>query len=488
MALCEGATATIEGLISRADLNGKRVTLLTFADGRWGTRLIDSSERLRVKPSNLVLYDAVTARLSAQLSCLSHDVLADLAAAMARASQSAHSLADAVLAKHARVAESIFQSPDLLACVLSSFELQDAHAAMVSKIWEQAWKRNMEQRWNEVLRPAPLAVPGIDINAGSSVFMMAAPPSGAFLCCAYNNRSAKILDPSMRVRHSINRFPNHLVQGIAAGEDRIYLSAGGGPDAASRVIAFTSDGGTTGVEFVFENFEDEPSQLALADNVLFAAVDENTYESSRIIALNAHTLEQQFTFGSGFFQADADSITHRATSMTVAGNALYIGRGCSHSLQVFSLAGEHLREVSGDFRVPLQVQHFKERLYLLEEEEYVEGDDLIDEESLPEEEGDDDSEGEDIEEGDDDEADGDDLRRQARKQEIVESLSTNKRVFELSLAGETLQVWKVFPGEPGPTCPFYKRWFWVHSMCVMGDRLILRQGKSDTQKLVALRL
>jgi len=36
---------------------------------------------------------------------------------------------------------------------------------MVSKIWEQAWKRNMEQRWNEVLRPAPLAVPGIDINA-----------------------------------------------------------------------------------------------------------------------------------------------------------------------------------------------------------------------------------------------------------------------------------------------------------------------------------
>jgi len=52
--------------------------------------------------------------------------------------------------------------------------------------------------------------------------MMAAPPSGAFLCCAYNNRSAKILDPSMRVRHSINRFPNqHLVQGVAAGEDRI---------------------------------------------------------------------------------------------------------------------------------------------------------------------------------------------------------------------------------------------------------------------------
>ena len=106
---------------------------------------------------------------------------------------------------------------------------------------------------------------------------------------------------------------------------------------------------------------------------------------------NAHTLEQQFTFGSGFFQADADSMTHRATCMTVAGNALYIGRGHSYSLQVFSLAGEHLREVSGDFRVPLQVQHFKERLYLLDEEEHAEeagGED------------DDDSEGEDVEEGD----------------------------------------------------------------------------------------
>ena len=48
--LCEGMTATIEGLVSRADLNGKHTTLLTFTDGRWGTRLVDGSESVRVKP------------------------------------------------------------------------------------------------------------------------------------------------------------------------------------------------------------------------------------------------------------------------------------------------------------------------------------------------------------------------------------------------------------------------------------------------------
>lgn len=46
--LREGATATIEGLVSRADLNGKLVKLLKFSDGRWGTRLLDDTENVRV--------------------------------------------------------------------------------------------------------------------------------------------------------------------------------------------------------------------------------------------------------------------------------------------------------------------------------------------------------------------------------------------------------------------------------------------------------
>ena len=53
--LREGATATIEGLVSRADLNGKLVKLLKFSDGRWGTRLLDDTENVRVKPANLVV-------------------------------------------------------------------------------------------------------------------------------------------------------------------------------------------------------------------------------------------------------------------------------------------------------------------------------------------------------------------------------------------------------------------------------------------------
>ena len=55
-ALREGMIATIEGLVSRSDLNGKRVTLLAFSDGRWGTTLLDGSESIRVKPANIVPY------------------------------------------------------------------------------------------------------------------------------------------------------------------------------------------------------------------------------------------------------------------------------------------------------------------------------------------------------------------------------------------------------------------------------------------------
>ena len=61
-ALRTGATATIEGLASRADLNGKQVTLLKLHEGRWGARLVDGSESVRIKPTNLVLLNNPGAR------------------------------------------------------------------------------------------------------------------------------------------------------------------------------------------------------------------------------------------------------------------------------------------------------------------------------------------------------------------------------------------------------------------------------------------
>jgi len=56
-ALHEGMTVTITGLSSPTDLNGKLGILLSFFNGRWGTRLLDSSENVLVKPVNLVPYD-----------------------------------------------------------------------------------------------------------------------------------------------------------------------------------------------------------------------------------------------------------------------------------------------------------------------------------------------------------------------------------------------------------------------------------------------
>ena len=150
----------------------------------------------------------------------------------------------------------------------------------------------------------------------------------------------------------------------------------------------------------------------------------------RIVALDAHTLEQQYSFGSSVFQADGyyDTPIH---GITVAGDALYVGDNIRGCLQVFSLAGEHLREVRGEWGAPEQVLHFNGRLYLFEHVPEIGFHD-----------------------------DGDENAESKR-------LCVGKRLFVLSLQGETLQVWRPRASD-----------HWLHGMCMMGSKLVLRVGKS----------
>ena len=53
--------------------------------------------------------------------------------------------------------------------------------------------------------------------------------------------------------------------------------------------------------------------------------------------------------------------------------------------------------------------------------------------------------------------------------------SVGKRVFVLSLQGETLQVWR-------PQISSH----WLYNMCIMDNKLILRLGESQQVEFVAL--
>jgi len=434
------------GLVKRPELNGKLGTVLgpdhskeaaaAAPRGRVPDHSKDGSGTMLLKPSCLDIR-LCPSRFSLRLRRLPNNVLADLAATMAEMSPvSAKCLADAVLAKHDPVSNlfvhGIFQTPDIVACIFSSLD-PCAQVAMVCKVWKQVCNEILEKR--RFLRPAPLAEPDDNV-ASNDEFFMSSPPSGAWLCYTYHNRGAKILDASMSRIHSIARFPNHLVQGVAASEDRIYLSAGGNPDEASRIVAFESNGTQTGAEFVLDNvdlhgyFEDQAHELTLGNDLLFAIVLED-HRHGRIVALDVNTLEQQYSFGSSIFHNDQYCTTMRG--MTVASDALYVGDSVRGCLQVFSLAGEHLHEVRGDWWAPQQVLHFNGRLYLFE----CDPDDGL---------------GDYRDENDDDSDDG--------------RASVGKRVFVLSLQGETLQVWR-------PQLSSY----YIYNMCILGHKLILRLGE-----------
>lgn len=49
-----GDTASIQGLVTRTDLNDMVVQLVSFTDGRWNVKLSDTGATVRVKECNLL--------------------------------------------------------------------------------------------------------------------------------------------------------------------------------------------------------------------------------------------------------------------------------------------------------------------------------------------------------------------------------------------------------------------------------------------------
>ena len=127
--------------------------------------------------------------------------------------------------------------------------------------------------------------------------------------------------------------------------------------------------------------------------------------------------------------------------MAVVGEELFVCDTGNDRLQVFSLAGEHRRSITGEWKRPAALCFAKDRLYLIEDP-----DDNVDEEGS-----------------------------------LVNPLQ-GRRIFVLSLQGETLQVY-THPVVPAPG-PFVEPpTFW--DLCYFDGKL-LASVRNDRWKFVGV--
>ena len=90
--------------------------------------------------------------------------------------------------------------------------------------------------------------------------------------------------------------------------------------------------------------------------------NDEDYTQDEIIALDAQTLQPRYQFGL--------SLLNDARGMAVVGEELFVCDKDNDRLQVFSLAGEHRRSITGEWKRPTGLCLVEDRLYLVEEAGY----------------------------------------------------------------------------------------------------------------------
>jgi hypothetical protein len=175
--------------------------------------------------------------------------------------------------------------------------------------------------------------------------------------------------PFIMLDDEMREVQRHLLPGPAycftVSDDRIYMHRGDchvtchSLPSFANIVERTREAADNG----FEGYAD----LTIANGLLYAIAFRSSYdywvyddrETDEVVAFDMYTLEERFRFGANVFASNTDG-------MAVVGDAVYVGDCRRCSLQVFSLAGAHLREIRGDWGEPDQLVHHEGRLYLQE--------------------------------------------------------------------------------------------------------------------------
>jgi hypothetical protein len=292
----------------------------------------------------------MASRLSLRLGQLPHDVLAELAARLCSESPALQAAAEECMAAHTplphELVERVLLSPDLVPHLLGPLEAEDGAAAAVCSQWLVGWKATNEPRRR--LKQVPLDFPEELLTCDMA---MAGTPDGRLVVST--RHKVHILDRSMRVLQTVAGEYGHGSN--AASDDSWIFSC----PRASSLCRSTYDG-TTVAEYRLEDYEFHCPVLAPGGLLFGAIYIDGEDDRDEIIALDAQTLQLRHRFGRG--------LLNDAGQLAVGGDELYVCDAGNHSLQVFSLTGEHCRSITGEWRSPRLLCCVKDHLYLVERE------------------------------------------------------------------------------------------------------------------------
>jgi hypothetical protein len=319
---------------------------------------------------------------------LPHDALAELAAQLcAEGGAAAAAQAEAVLAAHQPVpqwaVEGVLLSSDLVPHVLAPLESEDGAAAAACSAWAAGWRATAEGRRR--LKQVPFSFPQ-ELLGGYSNLQLAVIPGDEerLVVSDIFFQQTRVLDRSMAMIDELQSSDVHAAdeQSLFTVDDRLRRLSHDGTELAT----YEEEGGRVLACPV----------LAPGGLLFCVTYDEEDTEQDEIVALDAQTLQLRSRFGR--------SLLNSACQMAVVGDELFVCDCNNDRLQVFSLAGEHRRSITGEWKKPVWLCFAKDRLHLVEQE----------------------GEGEGVGEG---EGEGDGRPPYGR------------RIFVLSLQGETLQVY-----------------------------------------------
>ena len=328
---------------------------------------------------------APASRIAARLADLSHAQLVEIAAAGCEASTEVKNRADALLAAHKPLAqwavEGVLLSSDLVPHLLAPLQLEDGAAAAVCSRWAEGWKATSEgrRRLTRVAFDFPRDL------LGENLMSMAVVPGGDELVVR-SDTTVRILGRDMGTVSSFE-MPGSAGS-ITASEEFIYATA-------DRDVRCFTHAGTEVAKW------EDPDKLVCwpvlgPGGLLFCNLyeedEEGNPEQDEIVAFDSKTLQPRHRFGL--------SLLNNAGGMAVVGEELFVCDRGNDRLQVFSLAGEHRRSITGEWKQPSWLCFVKDRLYLIEDHDYEKD-----------------------EEG-----------------ELINPLG-GRRIFVLSLQGDTLQVY-----------------------------------------------
>ena len=362
---------------STSFLSRLRLSTSCIARNCWKS-LLQVARRLLMSSPGSTTFSPHT-QMALRLAELSHAQLLEIAAAGCEASTEVKNQADAILATHKPLpqwaVEGVLHSSDLLPHVLSLLQLKDGAAAAVCSQWADDWKATSEGRRH--LTRAPFNFPqdlversSSYLRTWSSMHLAVIPGDDEQLVVRIEGKNELCI--LARDMSTVASFPygfggsmdTAMGGSIVADEQFIYVAE------HYTVSRLTHDGTVVasyhavGANGLGENIS---VPVLAAGGLLFCVhigyhddpdLPNGAIGEEEIFALDAQSLQLRYRFGLG--------LLNDARGLTVIGEELFVIDHSNHRLQVFSLAGEHRRSITGEWMWPAELCVVKDRIYLVE--------------------------------------------------------------------------------------------------------------------------